>query len=344
MTPSKMISRFAIVFLAVGLLSGCGGDKQAANTANSDNNQHIVTAAPTGDQPAGTTTPQSEDQPAATALAPDSQSTAATQKPAESQPDASASAPGEGHTATTEHSSGSQPAAAGAHQTHWSYEGETSPEHWAELDELFAPCEVGKTQSPVNIEHTKVQENAKLKPIEVHYKPSKVSLVNNGHTIQADLQNADNHIVVEGKTYTLKQFHFHLPSEHEVDGQHTDMELHFVNKSDDGKTAVLGILIKQGTENAELNKLWSHIPTEASEEAVEISEDFDMNKLLPQDLHSFRYQGSLTTPPCTEGVQWIVLEQTVPWSKKQIDTFKAIFAHDNRPVQPLGDRKVEVDG
>lgn len=344
MTPSKMISRFAIVFLAVGLLSGCGGDKQAANTANSDNNQHAATAAPTGDQPAGTTTPQSEDQPAVTALAPDSQSTAATQKPAESQPDVSASAPGEGHTATTEHSSGSQPAAAGAHQTHWSYEGESSPEHWAELDELFAPCEAGKTQSPVNIEHTKVQENAKLKPIEVHYKPSKVSLVNNGHTIQADLQNADNQIVVEGKTCTLKQFHFHLPSEHEVDGQHTDMELHFVNKSDDGKTAVLGILIKQGTENAELNKLWSHIPTEASEEAVEISGDFDMNKLLPQDLHSFRYQGSLTTPPCTEGVQWIVLEQTMPWSKKQIDTFKAIFAHDNRPVQPLGDRKVEVDG
>ncbi|MDQ0192059.1 carbonic anhydrase [Paenibacillus wynnii] len=229
------------------------------------------------------------------------------------------------------------------HKTHWSYEGDTSPEHWAELDQLFTTCKVGKAQSPINILEDEVKDVESLSPIKVEYSPSKVSIVNNGHTIQANLNNPNNKITLEGKTYTLQQFHFHLPSEHEVNGSHADMELHFVHKNEEGKLAVLSVLINKGAENAELNKIWSMLPAEENEEGVAIEGDFDMNKLLPADLHSFRYQGSLTTPPCTEGVQWIVLESSVPWSEEQINKFKAIFPHDNRPVQPLGAREVDAD-
>lgn len=235
------------------------------------------------------------------------------------------------------------PATASAHQAHWSYEGETSPEHWAELDELFTTCSTGKAQSPINILQEKVKDEGSLSPVIVEYSPSPVAMINNGHTVQVNLKNQDNRITIEGKTYTLQQFHFHLPSEHEVDGKHVDMELHLVHKNEEGQLAVLSVLITKGTENAGLNKLWSVLPGEESEEEVPVDGDFDMNKLLPADHHSFRYQGSLTTPPCTEGVQWIVLEHPVQWSREQINQFAAIFPHDNRPVQALGSREVESD-
>lgn len=233
--------------------------------------------------------------------------------------------------------------AAGAHQTHWSYEGATSPEHWAELDELFTTCSTGKAQSPVNIVQDSVKASGALAPVQAEYSPSQVSIINNGHTIQVNLHNQDNRLVLEGKTYTLQQFHFHLPSEHEVDGKHARMELHLVHKSEDGALAVLGVLITEGSENTELSKLWALLPAEESEAEVPIEGKFDLNKLLPSDLHSFRYQGSLTTPPCTEGVQWVVLEQPVQWSAAQIGQFAAIFPHDNRPVQALGTREIAAD-
>ncbi|WP_229696081.1 carbonic anhydrase [Paenibacillus albidus] len=237
-----------------------------------------------------------------------------------------------------------QPAAAvSAQHAHWSYEGETSPEHWAELDQLFTTCKVGTAQSPINITHEKVKEDPGLSPIQTKYFPSRVSMVNNGHTIQVNLKNPDNQITIEGTSYTLQQFHFHLPSEHQIDGNNAEMELHFVHKSEDGKIAVLGALITAGAENTELNKLWSVLPAEESEQEVELDGMFDLNQLLPADMDSFRYQGSLTTPPCTEGVQWVVLEHPVQWSEAQVGKFEAIFPHDNRPVQSLGAREVESD-
>ncbi|UQZ35564.1 carbonic anhydrase [Paenibacillus sp. PK3_47] len=230
-----------------------------------------------------------------------------------------------------------------AHQAHWSYEGDTSPEHWAELDELFTACSTGTSQSPVNIVQTQVKEDEALSPVQVKYSPSPVSILNNGHTIQVNLQNQDNTIILEGTAYVLQQFHFHLPSEHEVDGKHAAMELHLVHKSDDGVLAVVGVLITKGADNSELNKLWSVLPSKESEQETAVEGTFDINKLLPADLHSFRYQGSLTTPPCTEGVQWIVLENPVQWSEAQISAFGDIFPHDNRPVQHLGTREIAAD-
>ncbi|MNC05239.1 Carbonic anhydrase precursor [compost metagenome] len=230
-----------------------------------------------------------------------------------------------------------------AHQTHWSYEGDTSPEHWAELDQLFTACSTGTAQSPVNIVHDKVKEDESLSPVSVEYSSSPVSIMNNGHTIQVTLNNKNNKLTIEGKTYQLQQFHFHLPSEHEVDGKHAEMELHLVHKSEDGSLAVLGVLIHSGSENITLNRLWSVLPAEESADEIVIDGAFDPAGLLPADLHSFRYQGSLTTPPCTEGVQWIVLENPVTWSAEQIGKFAAIFPHDNRPVQPLGSREIGSD-
>lgn len=239
----------------------------------------------------------------------------------------------------------SGPAQAAVTRTvHWSYEGETSPEHWGELAEDFKTCETGQHQSPVDIENSQVRKDAKLTPPEVRYSPSKVAVINNGHTIQVTVDGPDNQLVLEGKTYTLKQFHFHLPSEHEIDGQHSAMELHFVHQSGDGGFAVLSVLINSGKENAELNKLWSRLPAEESETSVQIEGTFDLNALLPQNLHSYRYQGSLTTPPCSEGVQWVVLQEPVEWSEKQIGAFRSLFPHDNRPVQPLDGRTLTTEG
>ncbi|MFD1773721.1 carbonic anhydrase [Paenibacillus rhizophilus] len=231
-----------------------------------------------------------------------------------------------------------------AKTVHWSYEGATSPEHWSELGDEFKTCELGKQQSPIDIEDDAVEKDSNLSPVKVNYSPSDVSLVNNGHTIQVSVKGENNVIVLEGKTYKLKQFHFHLPSEHEVGGKHGEMELHLVHQSADGDFAVLGALINSGTENAELNKLWSRLPKEENEKATVIEGKFDLNALLPGDLHSYRYQGSLTTPPCSEGVQWIVLKQPVEWSEDQIAAFRNIFPHDNRPVQPLDGRKLETEG
>ncbi|QSF46299.1 carbonic anhydrase [Paenibacillus tianjinensis] len=232
---------------------------------------------------------------------------------------------------------------AGAHQAHWSYEGDTSPEHWAELDQLFTTCSTGTAQSPVNILHEQVKDDKSLSLIKVEYSPSPVAIINNGHTIQVNLKNQDNRLEIEGKTYTLQQFHFHLPSEHEVDGKHAEMELHLVHKSEDGSLAVLSVLIHKGSENTGLNQLWSVLPPEESEQETPVAGDFNLDGLLPTDLHSFRYQGSLTTPPCTEGVQWIILENPVQWSGEQIGKFAAIFPHDNRPVQTLGNREIDSD-
>ncbi|KAA8998362.1 carbonic anhydrase family protein [Paenibacillus spiritus] len=239
--------------------------------------------------------------------------------------------------------SGAQ-AQAEAHPVHWSYEGDTSPQHWGELEEDFKTCELGKEQSPINIKPSEATINKKLHPVEVKYSPSEVSLVNNGHTVQVSVKGTGNTLTLEGKTYTLKQFHFHLPSEHEVDGKHAEMELHFVHQSEDGKLAVLGVLIKGGAENKELNKLWSRLPQKESKDPTVIDGTFDLKALLPADLHSYRYHGSLTTPPCSEGVQWTVLQQPITWSEEQIGAFRHLFPHDNRPVQPLESRTLEKEG
>ncbi|WP_432361596.1 carbonic anhydrase [Sporosarcina sp. UB5] len=227
---------------------------------------------------------------------------------------------------------------------HWSYEGETGPEHWGNLSPDFAACTSGQEQSPINIVTEQAIDDEKITDLAITYKPTTVSLSNNGHTIQATPSNLDNSIVVDNKEYKLAQFHFHTPSEHQFNGQYFDMEVHFVHKDENNKLAVLGLMIKEGAANPHLEKAWNVIPTEETTEDVNLTEPIDLMSLLPLDKDSFRYNGSLTTPPCSEAVKWVVLETPIEMSKEQIDTFRNIFPdNNNRPVQPLNQREVKEE-
>lgn len=228
--------------------------------------------------------------------------------------------------------------AEGGHE--WSYEGETGPSHWAELDPLNSACANGTEQSPINIQKAQAKEAAKLENLEINYVSSDFSLVNNGHTVQGNIQKGENSIILNGKTYTLAQFHFHTPSEHLINGNAYDMELHLVHKDKDGQLAVLGILIKEGKTNTVLEQAWNAIPKEKTTEEISVSEPIDLAHILPKNQHTYQYAGSLTTPPCSEGVQWVVFKQPIEMSKEQINTFREIFPDDHRPVQAIGEREV----
>jgi carbonic anhydrase len=229
----------------------------------------------------------------------------------------------------------------GAPTTHWTYEGETGPEHWGDLNPDFAACKNGKEQSPINIETSQVIEDEKTADLVINYKPTEFSLSNNGHTIQGNPLTKDNSFFVGNKEYKLTQFHLHTPSEHQINGKNFDLEFHFVNENATNQLAVLGLMVKEGASNPFLEKAWNVIPTEETTEAVKLTEPIDLMSLLPKDTDSFQYKGSLTTPPCSEDVKWIVLEEPIEMSKEQIDKFRNIFPDNHRPVQSLNKREVK---
>ncbi|MFC3884495.1 carbonic anhydrase [Bacillus songklensis] len=228
-------------------------------------------------------------------------------------------------------------------EAHWSYEGETGPEHWGNLDPANSTCVNGQEQSPINIEISKVKAGKKLENLEINYIPTKFSLTNNGHTVQGNPTTTNNSIILEGKPYKLAQFHFHTPSEHQFNGQNFDMELHLVHKDANDQLAVLGIMIREGASNPVLEKVWSILPKEETTKDIKLADPIDFTSILPKDQQSFRYNGSLTTPPCSEDVKWIVLEQPIEMSKEQIDTFRQIFPDNHRPAQPLNEREIIKD-
>lgn len=222
--------------------------------------------------------------------------------------------------------------------SHWSYEGEGSPEHWAELNGEYKTCQKGMNQSPINIDTT-VQ--AHVSPLITHYSDGPITLINNGHTIQAGLkQTTADAVMIDGVAFTLQQFHFHAPSENTVHGKHYAMEMHLVHKDAKGAVAVVAVMFDKGAANPELNKLWSAMP-EKAEQDVKITTQMDLNALLPKDKTYWRFSGSLTTPPCSEGVTWIVLKHPLTLSAEQLAKFTHTMHHDNnRPTQPLNGRVV----
>ena len=225
-----------------------------------------------------------------------------------------------------------------AHASHWSYEGEGSPEHWGELDEAYKTCQKGMNQSPVDIEST---FKAHISPLVTHYTDGPVSLTNNGHTIQAgEKSGTRDNIVLNDQAWTLQQFHFHAPSENRVHGKKFAMEMHLVHKNSDGELAVVAVMFDVGAANAELDKLWGIMPGQA-ETSVAVATPLNLNNLLPKDKTYWRLSGSLTTPPCSEGVTWIVLKQPLTISAAQLEKFSHTMHHDNnRPVQSLHGRVV----
>jgi len=227
----------------------------------------------------------------------------------------------------------------GMHKGHWSYDGEGAPENWAQLDSKFEVCGTGKFQSPIDIQTAGLSKADR--EIVLNYQPSAINVVNNGHTIQANY-DAGSYAEIDGKRYDLLQFHFHSPSEHTIDGSSTDMVAHLVHKAEDGELAVIGVLFKQGQENKFLKPIWENLPQEAGGK-VSSSAAIVATHMLPDSTSHFHYTGSLTTPPCSEGVNWNVLATTVEASEEQINAFTSIFEKSVRPVQPLFDRMVSID-
>lgn len=224
---------------------------------------------------------------------------------------------------------------ANEHHTHWSYKGNTGPKYWGDLNKNFFICKKGENQSPVNLNRF---VDVKAEPLKINYKSNVQSVVNNGHTIEIKA-NGDNYVVVDGKKFYLKQFHFHTPSENKLNGKSFPMEAHFVHQSKDGEYLVLALMFNKGDKNPTLNKILSSLKTKVNNES-EIKDSFNPKELLAKKLDYFRYDGSFTTPPCTEGVRWIVLKEPVSASAKQIESFHNVMGKNNRPTQPLHARVI----
>lgn len=223
---------------------------------------------------------------------------------------------------------------------HWEYEGDAGPEHWGELSEDFALCGVGSAQSPIDISGASALN---LTDISFDYGDSALNIFNNGHTIQVNVDEGSS-ITYNGITYDLLQFHFHHPSEHTIDGVPADMEIHFVHRDpNSGNLAVVGVLLMAGDDtNAEYAAVFDHLPAEVGEPDA-MGNSIDVASLIPEGAHYTTYNGSLTTPPCSEIVRWLVLDTPVTLSAEQIEAFAAIHEMNARPVQPLNGRDLLED-
>jgi carbonic anhydrase len=226
----------------------------------------------------------------------------------------------------------------GGHAVHWGYEGEGGPEHWAELSPEYEACGQGAMQSPIDIRDAR---SADLPDISFLYEASPLRIIDNGHAIQVNYAEGSS-ITIDGKKYRLLQFHFHAPSENSVMGERYAMEAHLVHKSDDGQLAVVAVFMKKGGENAFIQTLWDNIPDGKGRENEVSGTSINAAELLPADRTYYRFTGSLTTPPCSEGVLWNVLKTPIELSEEQLAAFTARYSMNARPVQPLNGRVVEV--
>ncbi|KPF77783.1 hypothetical protein IP88_05520 [alpha proteobacterium AAP81b] len=214
----------------------------------------------------------------------------------------------------------------------WGYTGATGPAHWSELSRSYAICADGQQESPVDLAGA---IPADLGRLAIAWRPLELAGSNNGHTVQFDVP-AGSQFVMAGKTYRLLQFHLHHPGEHLVDGRRFPLEVHFVHRADDGTLGVIGVLVTAGAANRVLQQVLDTVPREAG--ARQSGERIDPTRLLPAARGFFRYEGSLTTPPCSESVDWVVLRQPITASPAQIMQFSAIFPFNARPVQAIDRR------
>jgi carbonic anhydrase len=226
---------------------------------------------------------------------------------------------------------------------HWAYAGKhEGPERWGELKPEFAACKTGESQTPIDLPAS-APAGDKAAPLELHYGEVPLRVLNNGHTLQVE-SSGEQYFVSGGKRYDLVQFHFHSPSEHTVAGKSFDAELHFVHKDQDGKLAVLGVFLQKGPKaNPLLAPIWEHMPMrEAPAESVE-GASVDVGAFLPKKPAYYSYSGSLTTPPCSEGVSWFVLAPPADISGDQVRQLQvATKGPSNRPVQELHGRRVSL--
>ncbi|MFM6980058.1 MAG: carbonic anhydrase [Micrococcales bacterium] len=222
----------------------------------------------------------------------------------------------------------------------WSYSGDNGPANWGTLDAKYTTCVDGTAQSPIDIVGAVPTD---LKNIEFTLPASEAGVFNNGHTVEAEpLTEGTEFVTIDDVKYNFAQFHFHAPSEHIIDGKQYPLEVHFVNKTEDGKIAVVGVLVEEGAENAAWAPFIADIASATSDpEANKV--ELDWAAMLPAVQTTYRYDGSLTTPGCAEGVKWNVMSTTITMSKDQIAAFTAAYSLNARPVQPLNGREILLD-
>jgi carbonic anhydrase len=219
---------------------------------------------------------------------------------------------------------------------HWGYAGEAGPEHWGALDSAFTLCATGRQQSPIDISAAIPSDQP---PLGIDYRGTASDMLNNGHTVQVNFP-AGSTLNLAGQVFVLKQVHFHTPSETHLRGREFPFEAHFVHADAQGALAVIAVLFEDGAENAALAQLWTEMPV-AVGELHALRAAFSPADLLPGDRDDYRFIGSLTTPPCSEGVRWQVLKQPLTLSRAQIQRFAAlVHGRNDRPIQPLHARQV----
>jgi carbonic anhydrase len=225
-----------------------------------------------------------------------------------------------------------------AHEIHWSYEGEGGPANWAKLNPAYAACAAGKRQSPIDIRDT---IRVDLEPIKFSYKPSHFTVIDNGHTVEVTLEEGSSMQVME-RTYQLVQFHFHKPGEERINGRLFDMVVHMVHRDEAGRLAVIAVPLEKGGEQAVIQTVWNNLPLD-KDQPVSPSVLIDPAQLLPPPEHRayFTYMGSLTTPPCTEDVLWMVFKQPVQIAPQQIGVFSHLYLNNARPIQASNGRLIK---
>jgi carbonic anhydrase len=231
----------------------------------------------------------------------------------------------------------STPALAGEVAPHWRYGGAENPTQWGSLSKDFALCESGRDQSPINIKNAVESTPSK---ISFDYKASPLVVINNGHTIQVNYAEGST-VTIDGEKYALVQFHFHTPSEHEINDKAAAMELHLVHRNEAGKFAVVGVMLTKGKENSLIEEVWKNIPATGKTNTVN-NITINAAKLLSSSKAYYSYAGSLTTPPCSEGVKWNVFVEPVTISEEQIEAFEKLYQVDARPIQPINGRSVQL--
>lgn len=220
---------------------------------------------------------------------------------------------------------------------HWGYAGEGAPENWAKLRPEYATCGTGKRQSPIDI---RGGIRVDLEPIKFDYQPSAFTVIDNGHTIQVNVGEGSG-FTLTGRNYQLVQFHFHRPAEERINGKSYEMSAHLVHREANGSLAVLAILFERGEENPVIQTIWNYMPLEVGQEVSPPNVVLDLMKLLPEKRDYYTYMGSLTTPPCTENVLWLVLKRPVAVSPEQIDIFSQLYPYNARPIQPTNGRLIK---
>ena len=220
--------------------------------------------------------------------------------------------------------------------THWDYEGAGGPESWSKLRPEYNKCATGTRQSPIDIRGGIAVD---LEPIRFDYRPSSFSVIDDGHTVRVNVEPG-NSITITGRRYELAQFHFHRPSEERINGRQYDMVVHLVHKDVDGRLAVVAVLLDRGSAQAIVQSVWNNLPLEKGDE-VHAGTRIDLSQLLPEDKRYYTYMGSMTTPPCSEGVLWMVMKQPVPISVEQVSIFSRLYPMNARPIQQADGRLIK---